>query len=133
MNNRPPTKLFCAAIRNLDVAAEQCHWQYEHFYLDLETGQPLPDTMEFRLVKIGLMHTELSEMFEGVRKATMDEHCPEFTSEEVELADLIIRALDYAGRRKLRLSDAVIAKSIYNHKRVDHTNAARLADGGKKV
>lgn len=71
---------------------------------------------------IALMHSELSELLEAVRHdgsarhehKLVDIHCPEFTSEEIELADLIIRALDYAKGFKLRVGEAIIAKHKYN-------------------
>ncbi|CAB4162165.1 NTP-PPase_u5 domain containing protein [uncultured Caudovirales phage] len=81
---------------------------------------------------IALMHSELSEALEGVRKGTQDEHLPEFTSEEVELADSLIRILDYAGARQLRLGEAFVAKLLYNANRADHKPEARAAAGGKK-
>lgn len=67
--------------------------------------------------KIALMHSELSEMLEGVRKPGPDHHCPEFTQEEVELADLLIRAADYTGAYNLRLVEAIRAKLAYNRSR----------------
>jgi len=63
---------------------------------------------------IALMHSELSEMLEGIRKPGPDSHCPNFTSEEIELADLLIRAFDYAGGFKLRLAAAIEAKMEFN-------------------
>lgn len=63
---------------------------------------------------IALMHSELSEMLEGVRKPGPDAHCPNFSSEEIELADLMIRAFDYAGGYKLRLAQAIEAKLEFN-------------------
>lgn len=81
---------------------------------------------------IALMHSELSEMLEGVRKGKQDEHLPQFLSEHVELADLLIRAFDYAGAYHIDLTAIVKAKMLYNAQRADHTHEARLADGGKR-
>jgi len=63
---------------------------------------------------IALMHSELSEMLEGVRKPGLDPHCPDFSSEEIEAADLLIRMFDYAGGFRLRLGEAVLAKLAFN-------------------
>lgn len=64
--------------------------------------------------KIALMHSELSEMLEGVRKPRPDNHCPEFTSEEIELADAFIRGMDHAEKFGLRLAEAILAKMAFN-------------------
>jgi hypothetical protein len=73
---------------------------------------------EFNLgEKLMLTITELAEGYEGVRKNIghlPDEHCPEYTNEEIELADSIIRLLDLAEYRKLRLAGAVLCKMDYN-------------------
>jgi hypothetical protein len=63
---------------------------------------------------IALMHSELSEMLESLRKPHDDEHCPEFASEEIEMADLFIRAGDYCEARRLRISYAIAAKMLFN-------------------
>lgn len=100
-----------------------------HFYRDLETDKPVErNPAEL----IALMHSELSEMLEGVRKSTLDSHLPSMKTEEVELADLLIRAFDYAHYRKLDLSRAVSDKLAYNTNRKYHTREARRAAHGKK-
>lgn len=83
--------------------------------------------------KIALIHTEISEATEGLRKDKMDEHLPHRKSVEVELADALIRIFDLAGALNLDLGTAVIEKMAYNAVRPDHDPATRNALGGKKV
>lgn len=83
--------------------------------------------------KRDLMHTELAEATEGARKDLMDDHLPHRKMEEVELADTIIRILDYAGGRGYDVAGAVIEKLAYNQRRPDHKPEARQAEGGKSV
>ena len=83
--------------------------------------------------KYALIHSEISEAMEGMRKNLWDDHLPERKSEEVELADAIIRICDYAGSRGLDLGNAIWEKLEYNLQRPDHTRAARKAPGGKRV
>lgn len=62
-----------------------------------------------------LMVSELAEALEGYRKANPpDEHVPSFTSIEIELADCIIRIMDYAHGFGYDVSGAVIAKHNFN-------------------
>jgi len=68
----------------------------------------------FTLSQLGLMGTEVTEMIEAVRKPCESEKIPGFTQEEEEAADLQIRLLHFAGRRKLRLGEAYRAKMAYN-------------------
>lgn len=68
--------------------------------------------------QIALMHSELSEGLEALRHGDpADEHCPEFSSLEIEMADTIIRILDFAGGWELRVGRAVEAKLAYNETR----------------
>ncbi len=65
--------------------------------------------------KIALMHSELSEALEAIRyDDPPDDKIPEFSGAEAELADCIIRILDFAYKRKLRLPEAIVAKHKYN-------------------
>jgi len=81
--------------------------------------------------QLALIHSEISEAYEGHRKNLMDEHCPQYTSFEVELADALIRILDTAGGLNLRLSEAFVAKMEYNRQRADHKPENRVKEGGK--
>lgn len=81
---------------------------------------------------IALMHSELSEALEGLRKDSMDDHLPHRKQVEMELADTLIRIFDFAGARKLDLAGAVIEKLAYNQQRADHKLENRAKNGGKK-
>jgi NTP pyrophosphatase (non-canonical NTP hydrolase) len=66
--------------------------------------------------KIALMHSELSEALEAIRAGNnpADDKITEFSGVEAELADLVIRVMDFARQRNLRLGDAILAKHRYN-------------------
>lgn len=80
---------------------------------------------------IALMHSELSEALEGIRKNMMDEHIPTRKSVEVELADLAHRIFDFAGKYNLDIGGAYVQKGFYNLVREDHKPEVRNAEGGK--
>lgn len=64
---------------------------------------------------IALMHSELSEALEAVRVGNPpDNHIPEFSGMAAEFADCIIRIMDTAHVRKLRIAEAIIAKMAFN-------------------
>ncbi len=81
---------------------------------------------------IALIHSEISEAMEGGRKDAMDEHCPEYASVTIELADALIRIFDLAGALNLSLGEAFLAKLIYNKERSDHKIENRTVAGGKQ-
>jgi hypothetical protein len=76
--------------------------------------------------KYMLIATELTECIEGDRAGQFSESnkIVGFTQLEEEMADIIVRVLDFAHRRKLRIGEAFIAKMEYN--------AARPFRHGKK-
>ena len=64
---------------------------------------------------IALMHSELSELLEGLRNNNPpSEKISKFSSAEEELADLIIRAMDMAKGRNWKLGEAIVEKMKYN-------------------
>ena len=75
---------------------------------------------------LALMVTEISEAIEATRVPCQDDHIPEFTGQEAELADTIIRILDFAAARNLRVAEAMIAKAAYNQTR-SHRHGGKLA------
>lgn len=83
--------------------------------------------------KMALIHSEVSEGLEGMRKGLMDEH---LTAEEmmgVEFADVIIRVLDVCGACGVDIGRLVAAKYAYNQERADHKMENRAAAGGKAI
>lgn len=121
----------------------------------------VPDSVSRKAEQIALMHSELSECLEFLRKngveecphcpsrltehrgldlddghiwlcpmcgrehvgkapdqvPQMDDHVPELTGEEAELADLLIRVFHYCGNRNINLGRAIALKQNYNENR----------------
>lgn len=114
---------------NLNELSKLVHTANIKWWLDVETGQPIKRN---KGELIALMHSELSECLEGERKNLMDDKLPKRRMAEVELADTLIRILDYAGGFGYDLQGAFEDKMAYNALRLDHTHEARRVTGGKK-
>lgn len=62
-----------------------------------------------------LFHSEISEGFEGVRyNNPASDKIPELSSVEEELADTVIRIMDYAEAKGFKVASAILAKMEYN-------------------
>jgi len=104
------------------------------WWTNLETGDLKPKgNITEVLSKLCLVHSEVSEACEGVRKNLMDDKLPHRKMAEVELADAVIRILDLCGHENYDLAGAIQEKLVYNAIRPDHKMEHRLAEGGKKA
>lgn len=115
----------------LNKYADACHkisynvgWWYDETY----NNQTV-----YKAMKLALIHSEVSEALEAVRKQIADDHLPEYPMEHVELVDVLIRVFDYAGHYGIDLDAIFRDKMNYNINRADHKAEARKALGGKVI
>lgn len=67
---------------------------------------------------IALMHSELSEALDADRNGNPpDDKIPEFDGVTAELADTVIRIMDWVGATKQPLAEAIVAKARMNKTR----------------
>lgn len=118
------------AAHNLNSFAQIVHKANHKWWTHIDTGERIERNVG---ELISLMHSELSEMLEAHRKNMMDSHLPHRKGIEVELADLLIRAFDFAGGLGLDLDGAYLEKMAYNETRADHSHEERRKANGKKI
>ena len=116
-------------MNNLNELAQRVHEANKKWWVDLETEQPIQRNKGEMLA---LIHSEISECLEGERKGLMDDHLPNRRMAEVELADALIRILDYAYGYGYDIGGAFEDKMAYNAHREDHKLEARRQAHGKK-
>lgn len=130
-----------AAINDLSEIVHQKNVQ-AGWWTDLATGEDLrgfkpgPEILSNAkrdvLNLLCLVHSEVSEACEGVRKNLPDDKLPHRSMFEVELADVFIRIFDIAGAHKLDLGGAIAEKLNFNAVREDHQIENRKGENGKK-
>lgn len=113
----------------LNDLAERVHAANIKWWQDPKTGEPIKRNKGELLM---LIVSEIAEAMEGERKNLMDDKLPHRKMAEVELADALIRLLDYIGAYGYDLGGAYVEKMEYNAIREDHTHEARLKENGKK-
>lgn len=114
---------------NLNEYAAEVHAANAKWWHDIETGERLTRNKgEMQM----LIVSEIAEAMEGTRKGLMDDHLPHRTMEEVEMADALIRILDYCAGHGLDIEGAYQEKMEYNARRADHKPEYRKMTGGKK-
>lgn len=75
------------------------------------------DSTESKLALIALMHSELSEAVEGIRKHKMDDHLPDVPMDHAEMADVVLRVFDYCAYYGIPLGSLILRKMEYNASR----------------
>ena len=67
---------------------------------------------------LALIHSEVSEALDGARHGNPpSEHIPAYSAVEEELADVVIRCMDWAAAKGYRLAEAILTKHEFNKTR----------------
>lgn len=96
---------------NLNELAKEIYEANYQWWHDLVTGKLIkrnPGTL------LMLVVTELAEAVEGIRKNLPDDKLSHRPMEEVEMADTVIRALDFAGGFNYNLSRDNFISVVFN-------------------
>lgn len=103
------------------------------WWSDPQTGEPYNKTdFHVQAMKLSLIHSEVSECLEALRKDLMDDKLPHRKGGEVELADAVIRIFDFAASQGYDLGAAIVEKAEFNSHRPDHKVENRQQEGGKR-
>ena len=102
---------------NLNDLSAKVHAANINWWRDIHTGLPIQRNKGELLA---LIHSEISECADGEFGDLMDDKLPHRKMAEVELADAIIRALDYAGGFGLNLEDAGLKSGVYEFDSVNN-------------
>ena len=114
---------------SLNAFGEHIHQLNKKWWVDPVTGEPIERNKGEQQM---LIVSEIAEAMEGTRKDLPDDHLPHRSMEEVEMADAVIRIMDYCAGHGLDLDGALREKLEYNKTRKDHSHEERVKEGGKK-
>lgn len=118
--------------KRIHATARAKGWWDNRDLLQKLAGEHSPELAKFaeatlKASSIALYTSELSEALEGIRHGNPpDDKIPEFTAEEAEYADAIIRIMDTAEADGLRVAEALEAKIAFNDTR-------SFRHGGKNI
>lgn len=123
-----PTSLTKSEIKALDRIQYKLWLQS-----DISGWHPKRLTKTNSAVKLVLIHSEISEALEALRKKgkNKDTHLINRDALEVELADAMIRIFDMMQSLKYSSGRSIAEKNDYNSKRLDHKLSNRKKKGGK--
>lgn len=113
----------------LNALAAQIHKLNRQWWHDIDTDARLDRNKGEMLM---LIVSEVAEALEGERKNIPDTHLPHRRMAEVELADVLIRVLDYCAGHGYDVEGALNEKCEYNKNRADHKAENRRKADGKK-
>lgn len=120
------------ALTELSIAEHEKN-EAAGWWSDPQTGEPYNKTdFHVQAMKLSLIHSEVSECLEALRKDLMDDKLPHRKGGEVELADAVIRIFDFAASQGYDLGAAIVEKAEFNSHRPDHKVENRQQEGGKR-
>lgn len=122
------------AAQGAKLLASSCHMIAANggWWHDPETGEKISLEAGTRERKLLLIHSELSEAVEGLRKDLADDKLPQHSMYSVELIDTVIRLFDLLGAEDFDPAEIIRDKLAFNIQRADHKPEARKASNGKK-
>lgn len=85
--------------KDLNELAQTVHAANAKWWTDLHTGERV---QRDRKELLALVVSEYIEALEGIRKNLMDDKLPHRKMEEVEMADAVIRLLDFTGGYEIK-------------------------------
>ena len=116
-----------ALLQGMNKLASHCYVEarergfyadYEELYAQMSDGAA-QDVLRSMFIsqRVGLIASELGELIDALRKPKVSEKIPPFSEVEEELADAVIRILDFAGFMGIDLQSVVAAKLEMNRSR----------------